>query len=405
MNASSAARRATHQPPQALPLPGPVPAVDASDLARDAATALNAGDQAAFSRHLAALARAGVTTLSLRDQLLEARGMACLTNVLDEQCRQPGGLPFTAIDFSDAWLPGLPALLATLQAHDGGGVTALDFSGTQGLPDPRPASGPLALGLDEAALDALVAFVGRSPALRTLHLNRQPALGLLPFLNRLASGQFVHPLPPLLRLLGALKTASVENLGLRACHLCPQDWRNLTEGLNGLALQCLDLEGNDQMAAVPRIDTCMGLLGFVASLDDAGTLVELRLPQEATAWALSGLKALPADHALRDSLALPGNHALRCLSPLMDSTAEPLAPLRQALVRNRADRQRLCVLALCLREAPALKNASNGGLPRELQQRLVATLAAHQGMADAVIPPARGSNAVPQGQRGGPGHA
>jgi hypothetical protein len=386
-------------------LPGHTPAVSASDLARDAATALNAGDKAAFSRHLAALAGAGVTTLSLRGQMLEARGMACLTEVLDEQCRQPGGLPFTAIDFSDAWLPGLPALLTALQAHDGGGLTALDFSGTQGLPDPRPAAGPLALGLDEAAIDALVAFVGRSPALRTLHLNRQPALGLLPFLNRLASGQFVHQQPPLLRLLGALKTSSVETLALRDCHLCPQDWRNLTEGLNGLALQCLDLEGNDQMAAVLRLDTCMGLLGFVASLDNAGTLVELRLPLEATAWALSGLRALPADHGLRARLALPGNHALRCLSPLMDSPAEPLAPVRQAVARNRGNLERLRVLALCLREAPALQNASHSGLPRELQQRLIETLAAHQGMADAVPPAAQAFTAAPQSQTPGPGHA
>ncbi|MGC4394335.1 hypothetical protein [Hydrogenophaga sp. T2] len=330
--------------------------------------------KAAFSAHLAALrSRPGNTTLSLRGQTLEARDIALLAEVLDEQCGLPGGLPFNTIDFTDARLHSPLPLLTVLDAHAGAGITCLDFSGAQSLADGQAQASP-AEGLDEPALQAIIGFVGTSTALRSLTLDRQPALGLLPFMGRLAANQFHDLQPPLLRLLAALQGSAVETLALRGCQLSPQDWGNLDNGLRRAALKHLDLEGNDQMATASSADACLTFLVFLCSLDRHPSLETLRLPSQATSWALAGCSKLMKDHPMWPRLALPGNRRLRQVSPLMDSDDQRLAGLRQTLHRNQAqwqqDWERVRTFALCLRDAPAPQGL---GLPRELKHRLVGT--------------------------------
>lgn len=358
--------------------------MNATSLARQGTASANrpspaiTDKKAAFSAHLAALrSRPGNTTLSLRGQTLEAQDIALLAEVLDGQCRLPGGLPFTAIDFTDARLHSPAPLLSVLDAHAGAGITSLDFSGAQSLPDGQ-ARASTAVGLDEAALQAIIRFVATSTALRTLTLDRQPALGLLPFMSRLAANQFHALQPPLLRLLAALKGSALETLALRGCQLSPQDWGNLDQGLRGVALKHLDLEGNDQMATASSADACLTFLAFLCSLDRHPSMETLRLPAQATPWALAGCSKLMKGHPMWPKLALPDNRRLRQVSPLMDSDDQRLAGLRQTLHRNRAqwqqDWERVCTFALCLRDAPALQAP---GLPRDLKQKLVSTAIRH----------------------------
>jgi hypothetical protein len=206
--------------------------------------------------------------------------------------------------------------------------------------------------------------VSKSAVLRTLHLNRQPALGLLTHMYRLAKQLHTRMCPPLVDLMKALATSSLQTLELRDCGLNPQDWGYLNPIAKSATLKRLDLRGNDAMSNAHRADECRCMLFFIATLDLNTSLKEVRLPSPAADWFRAGIRSLADLQADRSKLELPNNHTLRVLSPLTDTDK----PVLESLAARVSERQRQALtLLMCVRDR-------HFNLPQELEEKIASLL-------------------------------
>lgn len=308
---------------------------------------LNAGDREGFAQLLETQRKAGNPCLDFEGQSLNDAGLKCLAQVFKKQLKSTAGLHIKEIRFCDAELGDLAPLMDSLSAVGGAGIASLDFSGAQSL-SPGYAKTGGALGLDESALRSIARLVSTSTVLRNLKLNRQPALGLLMHMDRLAKQLHTEMRPPLMSLMKALETSGLQTLELRDCGLNSQDWGNLAPVAQSATLKCFDMRGNDQMTRSERADECRCMLAFITKLDKNTSLEDVRLPAPAADWFRAGIRSFKDPQAYPTTLGLPNNRTLRVLSPLTDTQAPVLKDLADRVAKRT---QEALALVLCVREA------------------------------------------------------